>query len=814
MAVAWVVALFGPPSLLLLLEYRRGRRIAVFVLASLAGLIAVFLGVRAGVLGALLVTGLMVGGAYGYGAAAMRLLDAGECLEGWQVVPLKSAIGLAILIVLGIVVGVAGALSAGMLAVVGLAGLALVSLEVRRSGSARQSIQARPPEPPAVAWWWGVVFLLLIGFVEAVAPETHHDALTAHLPIAREFVLHHAIVDMRQNTASYFPLNGDLLYAVGMAFIPGEAVPKLLHYAAGVLAAFLTYDLGTRLWDSRVGLLGAVVVAGTPLIRAVEGTAYTDLWTVLFIVGALIVLVAFTRRPTPGRAAVIGLLAGAATGAKLTSMIAAVPIAAAVVILGGSAPGWRGRWGALGAFLVGGALTGAFWYARAWVLTGNPMFPLLNALFKSPYWRPENSRFDQDLFGMGTSLRDLLLLPWRVTRYPERFVKGGDIGYAYLMLLPFALLAILRGQAPRWLWGTLAVAGLLWFFGAQYLRYLLPVLPVAAVIGGAGLLSRRLPRGVVVPVGIFLAFSVAVPTATWVSSDLFRSSLAVATGTLSRQDYAEMYVFGFNAAEYVRRALPASARLYASGEPMAFYYDRYFVTGSWLGEVFSPALRRVVLQARTGREVQSALRQAGFTHFLLNRASPLVVRRRGGEAWVTQEGFWEQPLWLEFAYREYYLFSLDSREPPRLRMRGPDLLSNGEMARGSGPGPRDWEGHGTISLAGGVGGDGQGSTRVRMAAGDDLIQRVAVVPDRLYALEARIWSPQAGSTVRLFIQWLDQEGRPLDYSTWREVIAEAEPKRYAMACTAPQRARSALIWLTATSGGQSELGNAHFYELR
>ncbi len=812
MAVAWAVALFGPPGLLALLEFRRGRRIAVLGLASLSCLVAIFLSFKAGVFAALLVTLLMVGGAYGFGAAALRWLDADESSEGWQGVPLRTAVGFAIFIILGIAVGAAGALSAGVLAVVGLVGLALAGLEVRRAGTVRQFARAQPPDPSAVAWWWGVVFLLLIGLVEALAPETHHDALTAHLPIAREFVLHHAIVDMRQNTASYFPLNGELLYAFGMSFIPGEAVPKLLHFAAGVLAALLTYDLGTRLWDSRVGLLGAMVVAGTPLIRGVGGTAYTDLWTVLFVVGAVDVLVSFTHRPTPRRAAVIGLLAGAASGAKLTSLIAAVPIAVVVVIFGGASAGGRGRWGALGAFLVGAALTGAFWYARAWVLTGNPVFPLLNAVFKSSYWPPENTRFDQDFFGMGTSLKDLLLLPWRVTRYPERFVKGGEIGYAYLTLLPFALLAIIRGHVPRWLWGTLAAAGLLWFFGAQYLRYLLPVLPVAAVIGAAGLLNRNIPRGVVVLAGILLILSVAVPTVTWVSSDLFRSSLAVATGTLSRADYSALYVFGFRVAEYVRHTLPASARLYTLGEPMAFSYDRYFVTGSWLGEVFSPTLRQVVLQARTGRELQSALRQAGFTHFLLSRSSPMVERRSAGEAWVTREGFWEEGPRLEYAYREFYLFTLASPSG-ETRVRGPELLANPGLVPGADGVPAGWDHHGTVVLAPLEVGSSAPDRRVRLDRDAYMLQRIPIRPDALYVLEAAARALDPGAGARLFIQWFDGRGRVLDYSTWRQVRAGPQVKRYAMVCAAPADARSVLIWLVASDGGV-EFDHPHFYELR
>ncbi len=447
-----------PVLLLWRLETRKGRRAAVDTLVLLTSFLVLYLAAGAAVLGALLTVGLMLASAYGYGGAVARWLEFDEGGRGWQGVSLQVAIGLSVVIVLGIITGVEGLLSAAAMAAVVVAGLALAGLEIRR----RQAAHPFTPSPlatPAVFWWWGVVLLALIGLVGAVAPEIRHDALTTHLPIAREFALHHAIVDIRQNAGSYFASNGDLLYAIGMVFVPGEAVPKLLHYSAGVLSVLITYDLGVRLWSSRVGILSAGIVAGTPLVWWTSTTAYTDLWTVLFVVGAAAALVAIAPVPTPRRAAVVGLLAGAAAGTKLVSLLMLLPIAAVVAVIAGGTTGQRSRWRAFGAFAFAAGLTGTFWYARAWVLTGNPVFPVLNAVFKSIYWPPENTWFNQGLFGIGRNPWDLLLLPWRVTRYPERFVEEGNIGLAYLLLLPFAALAIVRRKIPHWLWATLAAAG-------------------------------------------------------------------------------------------------------------------------------------------------------------------------------------------------------------------------------------------------------------------------------------------------------------------------------------------------------------------
>ena len=143
-------------------------------------------------------------------------------------------------------------------------------------------------------------------------------------------------------------------------------------------------------------------------------------------------------------------------------------------------------------------MTGSYWYGRAWVLTGNPTYPLLSSVFEPRIWYPREPRLNLSLFGMGTTLLNLLLLPWRLTRFPHRFVEEGDIGIAYLTLLPVMITGIARRQVSRPLLATLVVTILAWFFTAQYLRYLLPLLPLMALTGTGSLLESDQRVGKVV----------------------------------------------------------------------------------------------------------------------------------------------------------------------------------------------------------------------------------------------------------------------------------------------------------------------------
>ncbi|MDQ7841265.1 MAG: glycosyltransferase family 39 protein [bacterium] len=808
--LATVLVVGVPGALLAHLERRRGRRIALSVLLVLGGAPAAYLAAASGVAEAAAATLFLLAAAYGFGTAVAGWAGLDERQRGWQGAPLAVTVGLAVLVVLAIWAGGAGVLVRPVTVAVGAFGIILAGVGLRRLTASCGAESPPEPEPVGMQWWWGWIVLVLIGLVGAVAPEIRHDALAAHLPIAREFAVRGAIVEMRQNMGSYFPLNGTILYALGMTLVAGEAVPKLLHFSAGVLSGLLTYDLGARLWQPRVGLAAAAVVASTPLMLWVGGSSYTDLWIVLFVLGAAGSLLRL--HPLSQKWAMIaGLLAGAAVGVKVTAFVVVLPMAA-LVLMRPAESSRAGRWRVVVPLGLGFLLGGSFWYCRAWLLTGNPVFPMLNAVFKSPYWDATNFRFNMDVFGMGTGLRDALLLPWRITFHPQRFVESGDIGVAYLFLLPVAMLAAARRQVPVWMWGGVLAAGLLWFLINQYVRYFLLVLPFAALAGAAGLLADRGSLGRWKLLVASLALGVTVGIGGWIAAGPSRFPIEVALGRISRTAHVAVRVAGYSVAEYAQHSLPRSARIYGVGVPQPFYYDRYFVSSALLGRMISPALRGRVLRARSGAEAERILSEFGYTHAVVNREHDSVVRRRTTGSWASREAFWEEGPRLEFAYREYYLFGLGSDSGGGPRVRGRDLLQNGGMSGEVGAPPAGWDRHGPVSLE--PAGPGIAGTHARIAPSGYIVQRLTVTPDRLYVLEAEIRGASSSTSARLFIQWFDKGGRVMDYTTWRQVTVGPGWTRYAMACAAPRTARSAQVWLIAAEGGDVEFDNAAFYELR
>ena len=80
-------------------------------------------------------------------------------------------------------------------------------------------------------------------------------------------------------------------------------------------------------------------------------------------------------------------------------------------------------------------------YAYAWRITGNPVFPYFNGIFKSPLFPVTN--FESSLYPGGISVRDFFDLTFASGHYLE----GGDgaLGFAVPLLLPAGLL---RRRSP------------------------------------------------------------------------------------------------------------------------------------------------------------------------------------------------------------------------------------------------------------------------------------------------------------------------------------------------------------------------------
>jgi hypothetical protein len=225
-----------------------------------------------------------------------------------------------------------------------------------------------------------------------------------------------------------------------------------------------------------------------------------------------------------------GLLAGCATGVKLTYGVFAVGMCAALLACSPRLrAALRNAWIFGLSVLAGTALSAGVWMWALWEHFGNPVFPYANKWFKSPWWgqyevlgRP---------FGPKT-LAEWLVFPFSTSAPPPFFVT--EMGYvdariaAVYGLSIVALIAALLARRRHGAWRMplewrflaifAAVSFVLWTAQHSIFRYLLPLL----VLSGAfvvALLARLVQPGARIPA---LVMSALVLMATTSMPDWWR----------------------------------------------------------------------------------------------------------------------------------------------------------------------------------------------------------------------------------------------------------------------------------------------------
>jgi Glycosyltransferase family 87 len=331
------------------------------------------------------------------------------------------------------------------------------------------------------------------------------------------------------NPYAYVPF-----YVLVKLGLPGLAVGTVLAMLHSVVL-WLTYELACRVCSSEdrkerlfFGLCATALALMNPVFLQQIGSSFADITTAGLILGGWLLLAQAVRCPRTTLIIFGGILLGLATTLKPTNGVHAL---AGFFLVAFVPLPFLGRIRYL--FYLGAALgtsfvlTAAPWSYRLTRMFGNPMFPLLNNVFKSPEITtasPKAYRFIPD------SLTEALLRPFEISGTGGMIheeLSSPDIRYALLLLvflifvISYSWQSIRRASipvaAPHSESATRVLAALgcgfvadwiVWLSGSGNSRYFIPMACVAAVLAVA-LLFRLLANHAAGRNGILLALLAA-----------------------------------------------------------------------------------------------------------------------------------------------------------------------------------------------------------------------------------------------------------------------------------------------------------------
>lgn len=304
------------------------------------------------------------------------------------------------------------------------------------------------------------------------------------------------------NPYAYVPF-----YLLLRSTLPPLVIASILAFVQSAIL-WVTYELAMRVVPEdtpnvrvAIAILAVVFAFANPVLINEFGSSYSDITTAELALLGWLLLVDAVWTPSALRVIGAGLLLGVATGLKPTNAVHALSAAILLLFL---PVGWsrRVRYGALfGLTLVASfVLINLPWSIHLERHFGNPVFPLLNGLFRSPDYSTGSMldhRFMPATLGAAL-LRPftmVLPLPWIHFEMP-----APDLRYALLLVLALLMLARglrrrlvgvrlsnshVREEADRAL-GALGAAFLadwaLWLPVSGNSRYFMPMACVAAVL--------------------------------------------------------------------------------------------------------------------------------------------------------------------------------------------------------------------------------------------------------------------------------------------------------------------------------------------
>lgn len=248
-------------------------------------------------------------------------------------------------------------------------------------------------------------------------------------------------------------------------------------------------------------------------------------------------------------------------------------------------------------------------YINAWIKTHNPVFPLYNAIFKSPYFPLIN--FSDLRYQKGFSLKSYWSTFFRTGEFYE--VRNFTAGFQYLTLFPIALL-VAAFSKKRLLYVPLVFVGVgfgfIMFAASQYWRYLFPAIPIASVVIGLLLKdlsgTRKVSKAVV---RVCIIFTIAVnlyflPGASW----FFTTPLQSLYSEAGKRVATEQLAPAKRIVQYVNLTAPGSKVFFDSDSPYGATLNGSPVFSNW----YAPSSEQKIAPLESTADISNYMQTEGI----------------------------------------------------------------------------------------------------------------------------------------------------------------------------------------------------------
>ncbi|MCK5534194.1 glycosyltransferase family 39 protein, partial [bacterium] len=328
-------------------------------------------------------------------------------------------------------------------------------------------------------WTAILIFAFILSFFASLGPVISTDALRYHLSLPNLYFLNHKIFILPNNFFSNFPALFDMLYLFTF-FLKSSGLARMFHCLAGVLTALSIYSLGKKYFNFRTGILAALIFFTTPFVLLLSSVAFIDLGVAFFFFLSFYALFIYDEKKKINYLVVSAVFAGLSVSTKYSGglfvLIAGILYFFKRYTIDKVKFSFAFR--ELIIFFGITLIVVSPWLLRNLFCVKNPVYPFFSG---------NNDLYMKILSSAGININKLnwfwlpLVVPWHITLYVSHF-ENWRAGMVYLAFLPF--LFFLKGvdRKIKYLIIYCVLVYLIWVYGIQNVRFLLPVFPLLGII--------------------------------------------------------------------------------------------------------------------------------------------------------------------------------------------------------------------------------------------------------------------------------------------------------------------------------------------
>ncbi len=421
-----------------------------------------------------------------------------------------------------------------------------------------------------------ILVLAAANLMLADTPPIEWDSIRYHLADPKVYVQNHGFVNLPSEWHSNMPFFTEMIYLTGL-LMQGAELAKLFACLMGLLLVLMIYSFASQRFSREVSMALAAIFISIPIISQFMSTAKNDIPLAFFAFLAVASYIFWAESSDKRWLLVSSVMAGAAAAIKTTGI--AVSLIICLLIF------WN--------FILKKEYVSAFlrpsiyfvvsfvflapWLIKSLIYTGNPVWPLAYSVFGGQYWNPGLAEILKYLgeYGYGTSLLDFVLLPFRITFYPNAFATIMGISPVFLMFIPLVFMYKRDKFINILLWSSFLLL-VFWFVTSQQLRFIIPVLPLALIAIGKPITELDKARMTRTVAAAAIMMILMVNSALFCAVNMKKAPMAV--GLEDKDKYISSYVAEYDAAMFANLNLQGS-RILLAGYSRHYYFDVDYVIG-------------------------------------------------------------------------------------------------------------------------------------------------------------------------------------------------------------------------------------------